>query len=86
MHVTGRQKTNSKSNYRALLDIHSRKLKEASDTLITAINSFQDLPVLDYAHFVTITIILCLLTQTRKTIGDKLHNSSEVLSVVKDSE
>lgn len=70
--------------YRALLDIHNRNLVEASQALIQSVNSFQDLPILDYSHFIRITVILAMLTQSRKVIGDKIINSSEVLSVVKD--
>lgn len=70
--------------YRALLNIHLRNLNEAAESLIQSINSFQDLPVLDYAHFIKITVILALLTQNRKVLGDKIVNSSEVNSVVKD--
>mmetsp|Transcript_62764 Transcript_62764/g.135951 ORF Transcript_62764/g.135951 Transcript_62764/m.135951 type:complete len:89 (+) Transcript_62764:214-480(+) len=33
--------------YKALLDIRQRKFQAAADALLNAINSFQDLPVLD---------------------------------------
>lgn len=36
--------------YDALFQIYNRKLKDASENLIQSINSFQDIPILDYNH------------------------------------
>ena len=62
----------------------TRDLKKASELFLSNIATFTCVELLDYKEFIFYTVILGLLTQSRKTIREEIIHSPDVLSVIRE--
>lgn len=77
------EKKNKLSLYRALSNIHRRNFKLAANQMMDTINTFNSPEIIPFSKLIFYSTLLGILSLSRKTILEKLINSSEVSTELK---